>query len=177
MSLDTNLLNNVYRLDPFFQKLKEVYEKWKNYNRKEKHIVKSQRDIILLKLMIDFTKIPNILLTQLTEVNFSCKECFKTFIIMYRFTLVRNNMKFKCKKEYLRKMIKIHRNVLERCIRELEEKNMVLVEKENGYFYFTLNLCFENWNVQDHEKEKIKENIENEIEKYQEKYIHEEQIL
>jgi hypothetical protein len=177
MRLDTNLLNNVYRLDPFFRKLKEVYEKWKNHNIREKHIAKSQRDLILLKLMADFTKYPNILLNQLTEINFSCKECFKVFIIMYKFTLGKNSMTVKCKKEYLRKMIKIHRNTLDVALRELQEKNMLLMEKEDGYFCFTLNLCFLNWDLPEHEMEKIRENNEKEIGKYQEKYIDEEEIL
>lgn len=177
MDLATNLLNNVYRIDSFFIKLKEVYDKWKNHHRKDKHIVDNQKDIILLKLKKDFIKIPNILLNQLTEINFSCKECFKIFLMMYKFTLVRNTMRFKCKKEYLRKMIKIDRNSFERGIKELNEKNMLLVEKEHGYFYFTLNLCFSNWNLNEEEMMKIRENTQREIDNYQEKYIDEEEVL
>jgi hypothetical protein len=177
MRLDTNLLNNVYRIDPYFKILKEVYDKWKNHHRKDKHIADSQRDITLLRLKKDFIKIPNILINQLTEINFSCKECFKLFIVMYKFTLTRNTMTFKCKKEYLRKMIKMHRNSFNVALKELKEKNMLLMEKENGYFYFTLNLCFLNWNLPEHEMEKIRENNENEIKRYQEKYIDEEEIL
>lgn len=177
MRLDTNLLNDVYRNDEFFQKLKTAHDKWKNHNRPKKHIVESQKDIILLKLKVKFTKYPDILLNQLLEINFSCKECFKIFLIMYRFMLIRNNMRFKCKKEYLRKMIKIHRNVLDRGIKELNDKNMLLIEKENAYFYFTLNLCFENWNIPEYEKAIIKENNEREIEWYDDRYIQEEDIL
>jgi len=177
MRLDTNLLNNVYKNDPLFMKLKEIYDKWKNHNRREKHIAKSQKDIILLKLTTDFTKIPNILINQLTEVNFSCKDCFKAFLIMYRFSLIRNNMRFKCKKEYLRKMIKVHRTGLERILKELQEKNMLFMDKSDSYFYFTLNLCFVNWEVSEYEKEQIRKNNEETIEKYDERYILDEDFL
>lgn len=177
MRLDDNLLNNVYRSDPFFKKLKEVYDKTKNYTRRSRQIVNNEKDLIQLKLQVKFTKYPDILINQLTEVNFRCKECFKIFLLMYRFFLKTNGMSFECKKEYLRRMIKIHRNVLERGLNELEEKNMILIERINGYFRFTLNLCFLDWNIEDCEKVRLRENIDYEIEWYQERYIQENGLL
>ena len=175
MRHDTELLNNVYRHDSIFLKLNEIYERRRNYRRNK--IVDNQRDIVLLRLKTDFTKIPNILMHQLTEINFRCKDCFKAYILMYKFTLTRNSMRFKCKKEYLRKMIKINRQTLNRVLIELEEKNMLLSVKENGYFYFTLNLSFDSWNLLDNEKEEIKLNNEREIEKWQIKYLDEDNIF
>jgi len=177
MREDSNLLNGIYRFDSVFLKLNEIYNKWKNTRRKDKHIVTNQKDVILLRLKQNFTKYPNILLNQLTEVNFRCKDCFKVYLIMYKFMLKRNNMRFKCKKEYLRKMVKIHRNSLERVLKELEEKNMVLIEKENGYFYFTLNLSFENWLLTNKEKERIILNNEMEIRRWQERFLDDEQVF
>lgn len=175
MRKDTELLNNIYRHDAVFLKLNEIYERRRNTRKKK--LVDNQRDVILLRLKSDFTKIPNLMLNQLTEVDFSCKDCFKAYIVMYKFMLARNTMRFKCKKEYLRKMIKINRQTLNRILIELEEKNMLLIEKENGYFYFTLNLSFNDWNLPDNKKEIISENNERELEKWEEKYLDDDNIF
>ena len=168
MGKKTELLNNVYRKDIFLNKLKDIYNKTKN--QRDKKIVDIERDIFLLKIKMKFTKIPDILLNQLTEITFSCKECFKVFIHIYKITLKADEFGFKCKKEYLRKIVKLHRNVLDRAINELEEKNMVLIEKEDSLFTFIPNLSFLNWNISDSEKMNIRENIENELEWYNTKF-------
>jgi hypothetical protein len=174
---DTELLNNVYRVDPVFLKLNEIYDKWKNHNNKNKKLVESQKDVVLLRLKKHFTRFPNLFLNQLAEVNFSCKDCFKVYILMYKFTLKRNNMRFKCKKEYLRKMIKIHRSAFDRALDELQEKNMLLIEKDYGYFYFTLNLSFIDWDLLDDEKEVIIENNEYEMEKWEDRYLNDANVF
>jgi hypothetical protein len=169
-----DLLNDVYRNDEFFLKIKEIYEKYKNHTRLPNninHIVDNKKDIIFLRLKVNFTKFPNILINQLTEINFKCKDCFKVFLLMYRQQLKENNLTFSCKKEFLRKIIKVNRVSFERALNELQEKNMILVEKENAYFYFTLNLSFQTWNLSEDEKERILKNLEREIELYEEKYI------
>lgn len=172
MEINKDLVNDVYRNDQLFQKLKECWEKWKHHADKSKHVVQNgEGDIILLKLKSRFTKYPDILINQLLEVKFGCKDCFKVFLRLYRLILAKDSMSFKCKKEYIRKNTKLNRVTLDKALNELKDKNMILIEKQNGYFNITPNLCFENWNVSDDEKIAIRENNENEIEWYDEKYI------
>lgn len=172
--LSNNLLNNVYRIDQLFTTFKEIYNKYKNRSNTENKIFNNPKDIFILRLSTDFTKYPNILINQLIEVEFNCKDCFKVFLLIYRNILYRNEMCLKCKKEYIRKLTKLNRMTLDRSLKELEEKNMLLIEKIGNYFHFTLNLCFLSWNLEDSKKEIIRENIELENNKYRKKYIDEE---
>ena len=172
MEINRELVNDVYRNDVFFQKLKEVWDKWKNHTDKSKHIViNGEKDILLLKLTKRFTKYPDILIDQLLEVKFGCKDSFKVFLRIYRLILSKDSMSFTCKKEYIRKNTKLNRVTLDKALNELKEKNILLIDKENGSFTLTPNLCFENWNVSDDEKLAIRTNTEREIEWYDEKYI------
>jgi hypothetical protein len=80
---DYESLLQLYREDPLFIKIEEVYNKWKHHARHKK-IVKSKRDIYLFKLNDKFIMFSNILLECLFQVDFKAKDCFKFFMVIYK---------------------------------------------------------------------------------------------
>jgi hypothetical protein len=167
---DYESLLQLYREDPLFIKIEEVYNKWKHHARHKK-IVKSKRDIYLFKLNDKFIMFSNILLECLFQVDFKAKDCFKFFMVIYK-NLQRNGSPFMtCKKMYLVKQVKINRMTLHRSISELEEKNMLLVERIDNDFKFTLNLAPLSWNLSEGEKQNVDREIEKEIDRLHRKWI------
>jgi hypothetical protein len=60
---------------------------------------------------------------------------------------------------------------LHRSISELEEKNMLLVERVDNDFKFTLNLAPLTWNLSEGEKQNVDREIEKEIDRLHRKWI------
>ena len=167
----------IYGEDVYFRKLKEIYEKYKNYPDNgpsaRKKIADSLEQIYRLQLRSKFTMFPNILLECIIPIRFKSYECLKIYLTLYRI-MVRNNISehsrlgrysIRCKKSYLHKICNTKsRQNLYRALEELEEKNMLFEEKDiYGDFIFTLNLSFQSWNVNEEEKDMIMNEVERAI--------------
>ena len=172
---DYESLLQLYREDVLIRKIEEVHQKWKNVNSHKK-IVRRERDIYNLDLNDKFNKFPNIVWECLLEVNFTSKDCFKLFQVIYKLQQRKGRNFITCKKMYLLKQIKINRMTLHRSISELEEKKMLLVETHATEFKFVLNMAPLLWNVSESEKEKIEQEVIREIERVDKKWIREEAI-
>lgn len=163
----------LYRDDPLMQKVKEIHDKWRNHNNHKK-IVKQERDIYLLNLDDKFIKFPNILFECLMIMNFSTSECFKLYQVIYKRIQRSRTPYFSCKKAYLERQSRINHMTLWRSIKELQDKNILLVEKTNDYgFKFILNVAPLTWVLSEHEREGIKEEVEREVNRLHEKWIDE----
>lgn len=161
-----------YRNDPLIKKVEEVYNKWRNHNGHKK-IVKRKKDIYLLDLNDKFIKFPNILFECLTEINFSNKECFKLFFTVYKNIQRYGTPYMTCKKSYLLKQVKTNRMSLHRSIKELEDKKILLVERNDFQFKFFLNMAPLTWNISERERTCIEKEVEREIKRLDEKWIEE----
>jgi len=162
-----------YRNDPLMKIIKEVYNKWRNHATHKK-IVKREKDIYILNLDDKFIKFPNILIECLASMNFSHAECFKLYLVIYRYMQRYGTPYLACKKAYIERQSKINRMTLWRCIRELEDKKMLLVERTLNYeFKFYLNVAPLTWISSEKEREDIEEEVEREVERIHEKWIEE----
>lgn len=163
----------LYRDDPLMQKVKEVYDKWRNHNNHKK-IVKRERDIYLLNLDDKFIKFPNILFECLLSMNFSTSECFKLYQVIYRHIQRYNQPYLSCKKAYLERLSKLNHMTFYRAINELKDKKMLLEERTVDYeFKFTLNVAPLTWILSVSEREDIRDEVEREINRLHEKWIEE----
>ena len=167
----------IYFNDPYFIKIREVFNKWKNENREEMKIASNSKKLSLLSLKDKWEKISDILFESLLQVNFKSKDCFKVYLGIHRLTLKKSALEFKCTKSYLEKSLGVERILLYRILDELVEKNMLIVEKLPKWkFIFTLNKAPLSWNVSEREKEEISKIINREIDRIHKKYILEEDI-
>ena len=171
MSKFENLLID-YKDDPLISKIEEAYHKWRNHNNHKK-IVRRQKNIYWLDIDDKFIKFPNLICECLTEINFKAKDCFKVYFIIYK-NLQRSGKPYiTCHKSYLLKQIKINRLYLNVCLKELEEKNMLLVDKLTRKFQFTLNVAPLLWILSERERENIEKEVEREVERINDKWIEE----
>ena len=165
-------LLQLYRTDILISKIEQIYDKWKNHNRHKK-IVKKKKNIYWLDIDDKFIKFPNIICECLTEINFKAKDCFKVYFIIYK-NLQRNGKPYlECKKSYLLRQTKIKRLYLDVCLKELEEKKLLLVEKIESQFRFVLNVAPLTWNLSERERSEIEKEVEREVERLDEKWIEE----
>jgi hypothetical protein len=169
----TNLFQNIYPKDPYWIKIKKAYDLWKNNQAHEK-IAISDRKLYILQLHDKFTKIPDIIFDSLLAVNFSSKECFKLYIAIYKIMVKKNIFYLKCPKSYLCAISKMERFLLYRVLKELQEKNMLLISKEEcSTFIFTLNLSPLSWNLKEENIEEIKTIVNREVDRVDKKWIKE----
>lgn len=161
-------LMRLYRDDEYFQKLKEVYDKWRNHaNKKHLHIAKSEKDICLLILLKKFTLIQDVVIDCLNSINFNRKESYKLWLNIYRKCLKKKSFSITYKKEYIRRMSKIKNRVsFDRALDELISKKMLYVDKSGTYFEFTPILSFLNWEVSEYDKKEIEIRVEMDISFY-----------
>jgi hypothetical protein len=158
-------LLEMYKEDELFQKYKELYDKWKTHaNKKHLHIAKTEKDICLMRLTKNFEKIQSIVIDCLNSVNFSKKDSYKLWLNIFIKCQQKRCFTIRYKKEYIRMLARIkHRVSFERSLKELIDKKMLFVDKDESYFKFTPILSFSNWNVNDDDKDQIKLRIERDI--------------
>lgn len=171
----TDIMNDllqIYREDPYFKKVEEIFEKWKNHISHKK-IVKTRRDIYALNLSDKFIMFPNILAECLFKIDFKRKDCFKLVFLIYKNIQRKNKSYLICKKMYLINQMNLNRMTIDRATDELKEKNILLVEKNIYGFKYILNLAPLSWNLLGEDKEHVEKEVEREIYRLQQKWIDE----
>jgi hypothetical protein len=169
------LLRDVYRHDPLMQKIKEIYNKFKNIRQglDGKHIVKNEKQIYSLDIGEKFEKNYNPFFECLLEVKFRHKDSFKLYSIIIRKIKSINSPYIKCRKSYLEKISRLDHQGFLRCLSELKEKNMLLESRDKNLFIFTPVLSPLTWKVSESELEKIEKEIKREIDRLDKKWIQE----
>lgn len=162
------LLRTVYRQDPYFQKLEEVFDRCSRDRRK--NIVDRKRDIYFFDLNDKFQKHYIPFLECLIRINFQHKDCFKFMIVLLKKCLSEGKPFLVCRKMYIINQVNFDRMTFNRVIRELEEKNMIRVQKEND-FVFTPIMAPLSWNLSEKEREEIKREVERDMKRLDDKWI------
>ena len=171
----SDLLINVYRHDPLFQKLLEAYEKFQGTNGlhgRKKYIADRKTDIYYYDLNDKFVKIYGPYLECLAKVNFNHKDCFKFMIIIHKKCLQRGKKFLTCRKTYIARQASLNRPTFNRVIKELEEKNMLRIKKGESFTFTPVEAPLA-WNVSEEEREEIEKEIARDIKRVDEKWIQE----
>lgn len=164
------LVTNVYRDSTFFKKLIEIFNKRASINGKKKNIADRMKDLLILDLNDKFQKHYLPFLDCLLRVKFNHKDSFRFYIVIRRDCLRKGRPYMRCRKMYLINQLYFDRVTLNRVIKELEEKNMLKIKKEDG-FVFTPVLDPLSWILSEEEREEIKKEVERDIKRLDEKWI------